>query len=1118
MGKTQIFQILHISDLHVNTKENFDRSVVLDPLIERVKEDRENGFKPEIVVVTGDIAYHGIKDEYDHAKAFFYDLRENLKLPKESVFIVPGNHDVNREKYLKSSGVPTYNDMRDLNEELEKEYKRNKLFEGLNEYFTFIEKNYPHLKSKHGRLIPFVYSYKALCRKKIGLVGLNSAWMCRKSPDESSIKEKIAIGEYQTKKAIEELKEQGNVNLQINLFHHPLEWLWLEDRSKCKTYLNNSIILTGHLHDAGGGYFQEYGSSLCQFQVGGAYLGSDSKKPARFQYISFDWSENEIRLDFRKYHEGKWVLDGETGDDGHKEFSLNIASDSKTRKKKEEQIKQANEQDSIFGKYVKYASNEHRHLPMQGFETNLRVPIEIERVYVNMRAHIHAYDLENRSRKEVAAGKEQLPSLDIKKAFEIAETRKIKDMVILGDPGSGKTTLLKYILIMLIDGKGMERIGLDSNIIPFFAPLRELKDPDNEDLLDFIKRICCFYNCEISGEDFKKLLNNNRGIILLDGLDEVADEDARIKTCRWIDDARKKYVHTRFVITSRLAGYMGKSRLEGQPVLELSIQNFTPDEIKSFLIRWFESVEAAMLPDAEDAWMKKGREQALQLVEEIEKSESIKKLAVNPLLLQIIALVRRDRGTVLPQRRVELYQECVNVLLEKWDMAKGLDILLSASQARRILQPVALWLHEKEKERHAPLKEIIDLIKEPLEIIGKSGIDPQKLLYNIRDRAGIFTGYSESEYGFSHLSFQEFIAAEHIRNTRQLNILTDNYNNRWWREVTLLCLGLDNPSIIEDFMKIIIQTEAFKSDITLITDAIDDSIIKPAKPFIEAVNNHDLSDDVKRNAIRILKHVSSTGARVDIPTYEDAEIEQRQMFIINDIDNSKMALIPEGDFLYGSREDDKVAGSSEKPQRVINLPSFYMDVFPVTNKQFCSFLNSTNPGEKNLNKWINLEGSFRKEKCRIRKERNKYIVEKGYEEHPVIYVSWYGANAYAKWAGKRLPTEQEWEKASRGTDGRIYPWGGEFNRKLCNTDESGRGGTSPVDEYPDGKSPYGCYDMAGNVWEWTASLYDEYRDAYVLRGGSWGIDRDYCRCAARFNSVPLDRYDDVGFRCARAQL
>ena len=155
--------------------------------------------------------------------------------------------------------------------------------------------------------------------------------------------------------------------------------------------------------------------------------------------------------------------------------------------------------------------------------------------------------------------------------------------------------------------------------------------------------------------------------------------------------------------------------------------------------------------------------------------------------------------------------------------------------------------------------------------------------------------------------------------------------------------------------------------------------------------------------------------------------------ITNHVDGSEMVLIPAGTFLYGSREDDPVASSDEKTQRVIDLPAFYMDVFPVTNEQFCAFLNARKPSKKELKRWILLKGNFGNERCLIKAGRNDYSVKDGYEKHTVVFVSWLGAEAYTKWAGKRLPTEMEWEKAARGPDGRVYPWGGEFYPSLCNS-------------------------------------------------------------------------------------
>jgi predicted phosphodiesterase len=309
------FQILHISDLHIRDNEDFDCRLVLDSLIERVRSDINEGIKPEIVIVNGDIAFKGIATEYRLAKTFFDKLLSCLKLPKERLFIVPGNHDVNRDKF-RPGDIPAYKNMRELNDQLENKNHRKNLLKGMNDYFKFIRENYPHLKSKHGNLIPFVTHYRSECGKNIGIIGLNSAWMCRISPD----KEKIAIGEYQVKMAIDELEEKENIDIGIICFHHFLDWLWQKDRNRCRHYFNNSVLLAGHLHDAAGGLIKDLDGTLYQFQAGGSYLGSESDWPQRYHYIMFDWEKNHIKLDFRKYVKEKriWCLDGETGDDGTK--------------------------------------------------------------------------------------------------------------------------------------------------------------------------------------------------------------------------------------------------------------------------------------------------------------------------------------------------------------------------------------------------------------------------------------------------------------------------------------------------------------------------------------------------------------------------------------------------------------------------------------------------------------------------------------------------------------------------------------------------------------------------------------------------------------------------------
>ena len=236
-------------------------------------------------------------------------------------------------------------------------------------------------------------------------------------------------------------------------------------------------------------------------------------------------------------------------------------------------------------------------------------------------------------------------------------------------------------------------------------------------------------------------------------------------------------------------------------------------------------------------------------------------------------------------------------------------------------------------------------------------------------------------------------------------------------------------------------------------------------------------------------------------------------------DDKEMVLIPAGYFLMGSNEDiDELLryGAAlmpiEKPQRKIYLDAYYMDIYPVTNAEFARFINTTG----------------------YKAEGTKYGLWKDYagagkERHPVVSVSRNDMLAYCQWVNKRLPTEAEWEKASRGTNGRIWPWGNDFDLLKCNAKESEIGQTTPVDKYPKVKSPYGCYDMVGNVWEIVNDWmdFDYYKSgptrnpegpdfglAPVMRGGAFSTLLANCRCAFRICPDSSTQFDRVGFRCA----
>jgi len=255
---------------------------------------------------------------------------------------------------------------------------------------------------------------------------------------------------------------------------------------------------------------------------------------------------------------------------------------------------------------------------------------------------------------------------------------------------------------------------------------------------------------------------------------------------------------------------------------------------------------------------------------------------------------------------------------------------------------------------------------------------------------------------------------------------------------------------------------------------------------------------------------------------------------VNPRDGAEMVWIPPGEFVMGSTPAEVSAAlkgfpervcrdiadfllQAECPQRKVEMDGYWMYKCEVTVAQYRKFCEATGGKLPNAP-----DGGWK-------------------DSHPIVDVSWDDANAYAKWAGASLPSEAQWEKAARGTDGCVYPWGNDWDASRCaNSVEKSMDGPAPVCGYPKGASPYGCLDMAGNVWEWCADWYDPayyksapsknprgpaeavkfqwcgptVRGARALRGGSWYYDNNiYFRCASRSYHQPTSRDRDDGFRC-----
>ena len=278
--------------------------------------------------------------------------------------------------------------------------------------------------------------------------------------------------------------------------------------------------------------------------------------------------------------------------------------------------------------------------------------------------------------------------------------------------------------------------------------------------------------------------------------------------------------------------------------------------------------------------------------------------------------------------------------------------------------------------------------------------------------------------------------------------------------------------------------------------------MKQAKDALDSANGLGLNDE--QQPVYQYLETKIPGMRSDGPTPDGSA----RGALPEDPRDVPMVMVPAGEFSMGS-----TIGDDEKPVHRVYLNAFYMDKHEVTVGQYAKFLQAT--GMEEPSDW-------------------DLMNQPQHSKRPVVNINWSDAATFCKWAGKRLPTEAEWEKAARGTDGRLYPWGNDAPTRLHanfgKKDWDNHTALVPVGSFELGKSPYGIYDLAGNAWEWVNDWYDH--DYYkkspaknpqgpakgqskVVRGGSWLYVPDFLRTSFRFNAEPSGRQFGYGFRCAK---
>ena len=786
--------------------------------------------------------------------------------------------------------------------------------------------------------------------------------------------------------------------------------------------------------------------------------------------------------------------------------------------------------------YGKKAESFHANLPSAGFVTQLKVPIDIEQVYIPMRAMMDLRGVVAEKFADAADAEKCLgemrreTELTLPEAFRRMETMGRRGTVILGDPGSGKTTHLKRLLLWCLR-ETPDTIGLPKGTVPVYLPLRDLHDLSHG-LEAFIHQQLETPHLNTPPGFGKRLLERGNLLLLLDGLDEVANAAQREEVSQWIGDAFLAHPSCRFVVTCRYAGYTPTVSLN-EHFLEMHIRPLTRDQADAFVHNWYRVVETGLATDPEQAKVtaKQNADDLItRLCEPDFRARRVFELTRNPLLLTNICLVHRHRGT-LPKKRAKLYEECIDVLLEHWRGAKRLALGVDAQDGRTVLQPVALWLHGEDGRTRATAEELSPIMEPALKAVKWTG-GAHEFLQRVRNESGLLTGWDHDQYGFMHLGFQEYLAAREIR-TRAfedqtvLKELAGHFGESWWREVALLLLGLEDPPLFEPYMREVVKLPAFAEHADLIEECLDDAARISMAPFLELVGKEPgrkkalwqrqlaalriLERHDPEELLKLLERLRKHPAR---EIHDWAKLRSAPPpfeVIICEKTGYKLVRIPGGTFMMGSPKGEKGHYEDEEPLHEVHVPDFFMGVYSVTNEQYGAFLEH-NAGVSEPEYWS--DG-----------KRNQ-------PDQPVVGVSWDDAQLFAAWTGLRLPSEAEWEYACRARTQTPY-WSGGNESDLARVgwySKNSGGAAHPVGEKP--PNDFGLHDMHGNVWEW---VEDHWHDSYkgapkdgtawvdkakgsrrVLRGGSWGISAVRCRSAFRHYGPPDFRYDYIGFRLSRS--
>jgi formylglycine-generating enzyme required for sulfatase activity/calcineurin-like phosphoesterase family protein/energy-coupling factor transporter ATP-binding protein EcfA2 len=1103
-------EILHLSDIHFKEKKDEDRRTfrkdVRAQMLAQIKVHiSKNKSNLDFVAVTGDIAFSG--KEYDEAKSFFDDLKSLL--PKETTFLpVPGNHDVDRDyvdEFLSLHDiVRTGKTDRFLENKKKIKNDINDKFKAYREFSDFLNPALYESKDDY-------FWVKNFEDKDVSFLGLNSAWASESEEDQHN----ITLGYPQVTAAF----TKSNCSTRILLMHHPLfEWFNVADFARCREEILSrcGLILHGHAHSDTAWLVGTPSSSCINLGANASYT-DDKNGFIGFQFIKVESQEEGLSVRVWPY-----ICDSRSGVNFHPDrdryygqqgkvyFDLNTFEFSHAS-----QIEPPQKIPPEYKDWVKefYSTISYDQLAKKGEV----LPVQLLEVYIPLETANPSYKAEmDRTGKDRDENLKEPATIDLETLLER------EDCILLrGKAGMGKTTLIKHLANTLTEGSCQSSLR---DYLPVMVFLKDLWLVYREELDKKTKRKITFepllkaylkkIKCPLDLAVISNFIQHNRALFLFDGLDEIP-EGIRDDLVEIIADFQFENKENRFLITGRPHGIAGRPHeLFGKYLHEIEYLDDT--KINEFIRKWFRAVSGKATGIADTT--------AEGMISDIVFHEHVSVFTQNLLLLAAVCVLYLV-GKRIPEQRADLYDRIVeNLLWRRFHDPAEPD---KVNEVREFLMLLAFGMQNKNRKTFE-VGDGLDVLKRlSVKKDNEQANEYQRRIHHLFDElepnCGLFNRLSGGEIEFSHLTFQEFMAAKQIV-YMDLDY-TDFIENDWWAETLLLYIGLlslERKKRCNDIVAEILNTkqedENIKRRLWLLgSKTLRDFPLSKREDKVVALARDKLYELIDSNA--------SLEGRFEAGEIVGALGDLR-------IKKDNMALVKGGKFIRGSSEDDAYS-DAEKPQREIYLDDFMIGKYPVTNEEFKEFVDD---GGYDKEEFWTREGWQWREENEIYEPLFWHDRKWNAANFPVVGISWFEVEAYANWLSERtgnqyrLPTEAEWKKTARGTDGFKYPWGEDFDKNLCNSIESELLRTSPVGIFRKGKSPYGCFDMAGNVLEWCSDWYDDKYYANspdrnpknplrganrVIHGGSWrGIARD-CRSVDRDFYDPYGRSAALGFRLLR---